>query len=1084
MDFNSGPDFDFGQISNTPMQQHMQNGIQRNGSPASFQQPTYQTSSVVPSKRPHADTLTNSPRQASRSLTPQQNHFPQSYPQPANGQPQTNGFQNFGQVHSTTASPSPVMPNQPFNVNGGPQQRVATASPSPFSPAATNAGLQMSPAPSDFSNHAETSQNGISNFGQQNPYMNGHGVGSPQFTSPNNPMMQAGGQMAQHMNSQMNPQMNPQMNQHAVPGSTNMTQEETARRMQMMRNAAMARQQAGVVGPGGMTGVPGMPGMGGMQQGPGGPRPGMQGQQLMPLPPQLQQQQQQQLAQLSNMLVHPVQPREQFLPAIHHFNQTRGMPFNSQLVVAGKPMHPVNLWILVMQAGGFQQVSARKLWPQIAIKLQLITPQTDPQLAQQALSTLAEYWRNNLAPFEKHKLMETQQKRAAIIQRNQQAAANGQARQMQPGMPNPQGPQNPALMHMRRTSGMEAGPPQMSPQQFPSQAGFQPVQPQRPGTQGSMTMSVPSPAPARTPSQQAAKRGMSGSISMPAQSVMPAKQELLPFFTPKDPFTPEPFTFFVPLKGQPPTLEHHGPVALKDNVVVTAACRNAIWRDGKPWYLYNHPDPEIAARVAPVGRNVAMVDVHSVKMAIKSGIAGEVRVALDTLAEVSLGIEDVEMRIPLPLSECDDLLLTLVEFAEDQLDILDSGAEKLPGDPHFTPYEEMIRMVEDEGMEILDVHEPGTLEYDLDLAADRFLCAIQILQNLSSSDDSMRYGSSNVQGHPSGGYARIWESNVLQLSESYVIEMFTKSLQLLSSKEKLLRTHRNSMDFLKDTVMFFSNIALDLDLTSKEDAHVILRFLNLFGPAPEFDSENSLEVMFSSQEPVRHRYLRFAVDTLAKLLARDEPNRGYFRAVFAAEDARHHLLTSTFGLAIAPVPDIDVSDFKPAAMQFHPQQLPPTLPAEIQSILSIVQWRMVYLKQGLLAADILVELMPQGIASLAQAWLSSSDQWAQRIIALVRVLGFGQISQILDRMFDQKIYPLMVDRGLSVLQSLAERARDDEGDSRGPVAIVNKQSYLTASQLLRSAYEAWGEPTHGPPQDRLRVRRLLRQIEALIEIQD
>ncbi|MDU6244417.1 MAG: EAL domain-containing protein, partial [Bradyrhizobium sp.] len=94
-------------------------------------------------------------------------------------------------------------------------------------------------------------------------------------------------------------------------------------------------------------------------------------------------------------------------------------------------------------------------------------------------------------------------------------------------------------------------------------------------------------------------------------------------------------------------------------------------------------------------------------------------------------------------------------------------------------------------------------------------------------------------------------------------------------------------------------------------------------------------------------------DALAKLLARDEPNRGYYKQLFSTDAnnaGAYELLTRTFALAISPLPD-----------KTKEQNRNPALP-------SLIETRKPFLMQGLLSAEILASLAPGPEAGVARSW--------------------------------------------------------------------------------------------------------------------
>ena len=101
-------------------------------------------------------------------------------------------------------------------------------------------------------------------------------------------------------------------------------------------------------------------------------------------------------------------------------------------------------------------------------------------------------------------------------------------------------------------------------------------------------------------------------------------------------------------------------------------------------------------------------------------------------------------------------------------------------------------------------------------------------------------------------------------------------------------------------------------------------------------ADEILEISFSAYIPAIHRYFPHAVDSLAKLLARGDPNRSFYRAIVAVDSSStppYDLLTRAFGLAIAAIPEYG-----------H------------LNTAGLVKLRAPYLVQGLLAAEIIVGL--------------------------------------------------------------------------------------------------------------------------------
>src|SRR5690606_5045792 len=143
------------------------------------------------------------------------------------------------------------------------------------------------------------------------------------------------------------------------------------------------------------------------------------------------------------------------------------------------------------------------------------------------------------------------------------------------------------------------------------------------------------------------------------------------------------------------------------------------------------------------------------------------------------------------------------------------------------------------------------LPYDLDRAADRLICITTILRNLS------------------------WrEENHAPLADETVIKFLCVLIRYLGTREMLLRTHANTLDLMKDLVTLLSNTPSAVERPGWEQASCLMQFLLAFAPPPGPTLPDD-RLFFPAYAPSLHPYLPHAVDSLAKLLARDEPNRTY-----------------------------------------------------------------------------------------------------------------------------------------------------------------------------------------------------------------
>lgn len=120
----------------------------------------------------------------------------------------------------------------------------------------------------------------------------------------------------------------------------------------------------------------------------------------------------------------------------------------------------------------------------------------------------------------------------------------------------------------------------------------------------------------------------------------------------------------------------------------------------------------------PAPNELGNIDIHAMTKSIQSGIHGEVRLALDTLATVTVtslpGLE-------IDLEKCDDLLETLIEYAEELVEVLAESTVEVSDEILIPPYEDIARACQIERLSIRDEPEVGTEEEELDRAVEYLL---------------------------------------------------------------------------------------------------------------------------------------------------------------------------------------------------------------------------------------------------------------------------------------------------------------------------------------------------------------------------
>lgn len=1020
---NSGPgQFNPAQYQAQMMaQMQQQNGQMRNASP-SFPNQMYQTNPVIPSKRPRPreDSIAGSPRPnpgmlpTSRADTPQQANFPnfqQGGMQQPSGSGQPSPYPHLQANGSTNATPSPIMGNNQMRPGSVPQ-RVSTTSPHPFSPAVQQFAPQASPIPSEHGGTPQPNQymqQGMQpgNYPQGfNPNYNAQspsparppstpstmpsqmmpqqmGQMQPGMMQPGQMSMSQMGQMAQMQQMGQMGQMPSQMFQQGMPQPRNQMEQQKMmyqmqqmqRQQQQMGNMQMAAQMQGQ-----------LPGQNMSQQ-----QRNMMARQQMPngqMPPNMNPAMRgQQPGMASQQAMRGQTTPDSFMKQLAMFMGQKQLPLDPTPTVCDRPINLMQLFQTVFKNNGYNTVTQRGLWPQVANALGFNPVQMG--VAPQQFKLVYE---RNLRAFEDHfrTMKGGQQQPGAPTMPNMPGAQ----KQMLPGQMQP-GMMQPGQQHMAMQQGQMQSPVKQIPPggAHASVNGFstpQPPQSQQQGPRNSVPktpvheeFAVPSPA------------SKHGSMSLPSSAHpdgqgTPADAPKMPFPAPlaKDTDEYNPCSRYVAEAGT------YGGIN-----VATAAKVGAE-------YEYYKPDiPGINA--------LGNIDLHALTKSLQCGIHAEVRLALDTLSTlVGKGNVDID------LNNCEELLETLVECAEEQVDLLAEHTEELSDEILISPYGDVFRACRLEKLSIRDIHPLGTLEYELDHAVDRLICITTILRNMS-----------------------FFPLNHIPLSDELVIKFLCIVIRYLGTRNMLLRTHTDTLDFMKDVVILLSNIAGSVEIPDREQAYYLLQFVLAFAPTPNPHLSDGGKIYFATFEPILHPYLPHAIDALAKLFARDEPNRTHYKNIFALDAATSppsELITRTFAFAMSPIPTHN--------RDFGGPSLPP-----------FVEARKPFLMQGLLAGEILASLIPDTDASVARAWLSSGNGFAQSLFQLARDLcgefdrptvrpsGHGHRSQ--PKKDADLLYIAAV--ATSMLRKLSEKAHDpnDPKSSIPPNVIPKSEKILTALEM-------------------------------------
>lgn len=659
--------------------------------------------------------------------------------------------------------------------------------------------------------------------------------------------------------------------------------------------------------------------------------------------------------------------RATFLKACQQYVMQAGRQFNPTPLIGQKPVDLYNLFSVVISMNGAANVDRSNQWQTVATKLGFLGPGFE-----NAAQEIRAVYANSISAYERvWTQARTAQKQEQARQQAHQMAGFGPSSQASPTKQMPPPSQN---QYNQLQQSQQAQPQQ--PHATPVQANAALAQ------QNGMS----------TPQQM---MGGVGTIHHRRNSSMVKRETMTPGSGPQGITAPSPTQ---KVQRSPSVKQEPAGAVMKSDEPQSTnyvpQMRSIEWDGGYDIPALNELGNIIQQRMPnmPTVDEMGVIDTRAITLSLASGIHGEVRYALDALAIISM-----DQRISFDLEKCDDLIDVLIDCAEEQADLLSEEAAEVSDALDLPSYEDIMRGSKIEADTLQDVPAFGTQAFELDRAADKLVAITTILRNFS-----------------------FYEHNHRLLTTNTLMKWLSNTIRLLGTRNMLLRTFYNTQDFYKDMVIFLSNITQSLELPSRDDALHILHFLLAFAPQPSPSyTESSGKIVFQSFNPAIHRYLPPAVDCLAKLLARQDPNRVLYKSIFtasssslASSESPLDLLTRSFALSISVLPD------RSKAATANSSQL------------RIVEARKAYLTQGMLAADILTTLLPSTDSVLARSWLESEDGWSGSLLSLASLLSVDQPPRAgmpnkgpqQPMGWDVESFRLIAYRSLMMLKRLAEKA--------------------------------------------------------------
>ncbi|KAF9731622.1 hypothetical protein PMIN06_004340 [Paraphaeosphaeria minitans] len=893
---------------------------------------------------------------------------------------------------SNFIDPSAMSGNQingtrPYPMSSIPQKRDSTGAtmsrsqtPSQFQQGGFQQGFAHTPSPTMQNQHFRPGQMPPQRMQTASPAQNPHAPQmSPMNFAQGSPMGQgfdpnAGGQFPVQSVQSIQLSQNLQHKQQEAQRAYAMRLQAQQQQLGNLAASNMAAQQRHQAG-----------------QTPGAPprQPGM--------PPQMMSGQMQQ---------NPQANPQTFLKNVHSLMAQNRRPFNPQPQVAGRPIDLFNLYSIVIKFRGSRNVTTNNAWPRITQHIGVPVQQFP-----NAPEELRQIYEANLGLYEQMYIRSKTQQQNTMGQMGQtgQTGQMGQMGQQMSPTRNPiPGASNSAAAAAQQEYLQQLQRKQMQQQaQRQSDVGLQ-QQPQQ--------FEQPVERPQSTPLQSNATPALANGQSTPQADGNLAAQHRKSLSRPleatpvpsSDPAQPSgtPIKTEIDVAAAQSALEQKRHIEEEEDGIYYRPATNLTIKN--TWGVLELSDElvqEVSKKLhwmpnVPELREMGVVDIRALTMSLRSGLHAETRLALDTLSKLTH-----ENNIQLDLEQCDDLVDVLAEYAEDQLEILGTDNPEVTDIIELMSYEDILHNCQAEVNALQDLPEFGTKAYDLDRTADQVLAITSIIRNLS-----------------------FLEINHARLSSPPVLKFLSNAIRLVGTRMLFLRSYIHTLDFMKDLITFFSNASTRIALPSREDAYAVLHFLCAFAPSPR----PTLPIRFTLYNPKIHRYLPSAVDSMAKLLAIDDPNRTYYKQIFvneATSDPPYDLLTRAFALAIAVVPDRTEG-------KLH--DLAETRPKEVGHYEArIAETRKPYLMQGMLAADILASLAPGPESGVCRSWLEAEDGWANSLLKFAMSLcsldarmqqpppqpnhrGQRPMEQ------DREGYHLIVNRALSMIKRLGDKSKGAE----------------------------------------------------------
>lgn len=390
-------------------------------------------------------------------------------------------------------------------------------------------------------------------------------------------------------------------------------------------------------------------------------------------------------------------------------------------------------------------------------------------------------------------------------------------------------------------------------------------------------------------------------------------------------------------------------------------------------------------RPFPAFQELGRLDIQALTRSIESNLPAEVGNALDILVVIA-----GDRRWGLPLLHCADLLEVLVDCLAESIETLRCDADAAT--TCFLGYSDLLAMVKLEAQHVTQSYTACSVVEAT--AAQRVMSIMTILRNLAFTDVNQD---------------TIADANGLVAALAAGLTCFCSRRDMTGAVSTI-----DALEFTKDTATLLSLIGGHLKISDPSAFGLIFQLLLSFCPPDAMAVSSS-----SSEDPAGraaqlHPYLITTIDALAKILARDVPNRQSCEAVFTQYGTSYTLqsLQKLMTLAVAVLPE----DF--SARQVH-----------------ILTQRLPLLQHALMLAEVAADLCPHAIAP-ATKWLGELSLVPLRLTILYQILSRPAG---LRNVISPPEIAIMKRRSVAILKTLLEKCGVSSGSSKSTgVARITK----------------------------------------------